>query len=261
MKKIIIAGYGFVGRAVLNSLKSNYECIVVDPKHTSFEISQHQDAEGIIICVDTPSTDSGGCDVRNVCNVLDQVPSSMAVLIKSTIIPDALNEIVNLYKDLSICHSPEFLRAKSADYDFANQIFMVIGGEDQQDFWQNLFTPALPKCRLYFRCSIVEAATIKYVSNSFLATKLAFFNQVYDLCQSNGADYDVIRQILSHDTRIGNSHMLVPGADGLRGFGGHCFPKDTKAFIKYSHNLNTPVSILDEAVNYNETVRKDLDIY
>lgn len=260
MKKIIIAGYGFVGKAVVNSLKSNYNCIVVDPKHTPYSIAQHADADGIIVCVDTPSAENGICDIRNVCNVLDQVPTSMPVLIKSTIIPDSLTEIVDLYKDLTICHSPEFLRAKSADYDFANQTYMIIGGEDENGFWQDLFSPVLSKCRLYFKCSIVEAATIKYTSNSFLATKLAFFNQVYDLCQSNGADYDVIRQVLSHDTRIGNSHMLVPGADGLRGFGGHCFPKDTKAFQRYTHGLNKPISILDSAMEYNDSVRKPLDI-
>jgi len=97
---------------------------------------------------------------------------------------------------------------------------------------------------------------IKYTANTFLATKVAFFNQIYDLCQQNGADYTVIRQILSHDLRIGNSHTVVPGPDGERGFGGHCFPKDTKAFRKYAYGLNTPVTILDQAIDYNKTVRK-----
>ena len=97
---------------------------------------------------------------------------------------------------------------------------------------------------------------IKYTANTFLATKVAFFNQIYELCQLNGADYNVVRQILTHDPRIGNSHTVVPGPDGERGFGGHCFPKDTKAFRKYAYGLNKPVTILDQAIDYNETVRK-----
>ena len=89
--------------------------------------------------------------------------------------------------------------------------------------------------------------------------KVAFFNNIYDLCQVNGADYDVVRQILTHDTRIGTSHTLVPGVDGERGFGGHCFPKDTNALINYAAGLNTPLEILETAVKYNKKVRKSLD--
>ena len=260
MKKIIIAGYGFVGKAVLNTLKSNYNCVVVDPKYTSNEIQHHPDAEGVIICVGTPTTEDSICDITSVANVLDLVPTTMPVLIKSTIVPSSLAELEKLYDKHSIVYSPEFLRAKTADFDFANQSFMVIGGEDLDGFWQELFTPVLPKCKMYFKCSIVEASTIKYTINSFLATKVAFFNSIFDVCQQNGSDYDIVRQIITHDSRIGNSHTLVPGVDGERGFGGACFPKDTKAFIRYANGLNTPLDILETAVEYNKKVRKVLDL-
>jgi len=260
MKKIIIAGYGFVGKAVLNTLKSNYNCVVVDPKYTTTEIQHHPDADGIIICVGTPTTDDGICDIGSIANCLDLIPTTMPVLIKSTVVPSALVELENLYKDHSIVYSPEFLRAKTADFDFANQQFVVLGGEDIDGFWQELFTPVLSKCKMYFKCSTVEAATIKYTINSFLATKVAFFNSIFDLCQQNGSDYDIVRQIVTHDPRIGNSHTLVPGVDGERGFGGHCFPKDTKALIRYANGLNTPLEILETAVEYNKKVRKVLDL-
>jgi UDPglucose 6-dehydrogenase len=258
--KIIIAGYGFVGKAVLNTLKHHHNCVVVDPIYTSNSIEHHLDADCIIVCVGTPTLENGGCDISAVDNVLSQVPDSMPVLIKSTIIPDAFEELLRLYSHLNVCHSPEFLRAKSADYDFANQTFMVIGGDDKEDFWQVLFAPALTKCKMYFRCSITEAAMVKYTANAFLATKLSFFNNIYDLCQENGSDYDIVRQIITYDSRIGASHTLVPGVDGERGFGGHCFPKDTKALAKYAAGLNTPLEILETAVKYNKKVRKSLDI-
>jgi UDPglucose 6-dehydrogenase len=258
--KIIVAGYGFVGKAVVNTLKHTHNCIIVDPKYTPNTVSQHLDADGVIVCVNTPTLSNGMCDVSNVREVLDGIPTNIPVLIKSTILPNELQKIIEDYQSHAICYSPELLRAKSSDFDFENQTFMILGGNDDNGFWQDLFSPLLSKCKIFFRCSVVEAAMVKYTINSFLATKVAFFNQIYDLCNSNGSDYEIVRQILTHDNRIGSSHTLVPGVDGERGFGGHCFPKDTKTFLNYAADLNNPLSILETASLYNKTVRKDLDL-
>ena len=254
--KIVIIGYGFVGKAVANALKTKHEIVIQDPKYTDYKMIDHHDADGVIVCVDTPATSNGQCDDSNVRAVMGEIPMFLPVLIKSTMTPDLFEDLEKEFSEHSICHSPEFLRGATANQDFLNQTYMVIGGEDPECFWQDLFASVLPKCRMFFNCSITEAATIKYASNSFLATKVAFFNQIYDVCEKNGADYSVVRQILTHDSRIGTSHTVVPGVDGERGFGGHCFPKDTKAFRKYAYGLNTPVTILDQAIDYNETVRK-----
>jgi UDPglucose 6-dehydrogenase len=113
---------------------------------------------------------------------------------------------------------------------------------------------------LYFHCTPTEACTVKYAINSFLATKVTFFNQLLDICDANGSDFSIVRQIITHDTRIGNSHTLVPGINGERGFGGHCFPKDTEAFIRYARTtLDTPFDLLESAVEYNKKVRKSID--
>jgi UDPglucose 6-dehydrogenase len=132
---------------------------------------------------------------------------------------------------------------------------MVIGGEDYM-FWQELFEESLPLCKDYLNTTITEASMVKYTTNCFLSIKVAFFNQLYDMCQANGADYDTVRQVLSFDNRIGHSHMQVPGPDGSRGFGGACFPKDTNAFVHYSDRLTKNVSILESAIKYNKKVRK-----
>jgi UDPglucose 6-dehydrogenase len=254
--KIIIAGYGFVGKAVANSLKLKNEIAIVDPQYNQDAVADHYDADGIIICVGTPGDSNGACDDSQIRAVVAATPVHVPILVKSTVLPDQVEQLALDFPEHSICYSPEFLRAASANTDFANQKHMVLGGEDPEFFWQDLFTESLANCKLFFNCSITEASMIKYTANTFLATKVAFFNQIYDLCQQNGADYTVIRQILSHDLRIGNSHTVVPGPDGERGFGGHCFPKDTKAFRKYAYGLNTPVTILDQAIDYNKTVRK-----
>lgn len=254
--KIIIAGYGFVGKAVANALRTKHEVVVVDPKYTTDTVADNHDADGLIICVDTPTLD-GVCNIGNVSKVMDTVPIFMPVLIKSTITPDVLIAMEELYINHSIVYNPEFLRARTADQDFVDQKSCVLGGEDPEGFWQELFTSVLPNCKLFFHCTTTEAATVKYSVNAFLATKVAFFNQLYDICQQNGADYKMVRQMITHDSRIGNSHTLVPGLDGERGFGGACLPKDTEAFVQYANNIDTPFSVLNESVEYNKKVRKN----
>ena len=125
--KILIAGYGFVGKTVGKALQSKHEVVIIDPKYSQEQISDHKDADGIIICVDTPTHENGYCMPNNVINVLAQVPVFMPVLVKSTITPNVLTEILNLYPDHSIVHSPEFLRAATAEQDFLNQKFFIIG--------------------------------------------------------------------------------------------------------------------------------------
>ncbi len=257
--KLIVAGYGFVGKAVKSALKEKNEIIVVDPKYTDITISQHKDADGIIICVDTPSDANGTCDIKNIINVLDQVPLFIPVLIKSTLSPDKLDHILNTYDQHSIVFSPEFLRAKSAIEDFANQKYMIIGGDDPLDFWHLIFKDSLPNLKVVHKCTAQEASLIKYAANSFLAIKVSFFNHLYDICQANGQDFDVVRHLVCQDFRIGTSHSMVPGIDGERGWGGHCFPKDTSAFVQYAKSLNQNIDLLETAIEYNNKVKKVVD--
>jgi UDPglucose 6-dehydrogenase len=255
--KIIVAGYGFVGKAVANALKDKHYVLVVDPKYNDNKISDHVDAEGIIICVDTPSGENGIINANNVANVLDQVPIYMPVMIKSTVTPGIVDGFKEIYSDHSIVYSPEFLRANTANQDFLNQKYIVLGGEDPEYFWQELFQSALTNCKMFFKCTEKEACLIKYTTNSFLALKTSFFNQIYDICEKTGADFDTVRHILSQDTRIGSGHTLVPGPDGERGWGGHCFPKDTAAFIQWTNTIGSPITLVEESVKYNHQIRKN----
>ena len=257
--KIIIVGYGFVGKAVFNALKTKHEVVIVDPQYTTTEISHHPDAAGVIVCVPTPSLENGGCDASEIANVLDLCPAGMPVLIKSTVTPAVAEAMDEIYPYLRITYSPELLRAATANEDFLNQTYMILGGVDPDAFWQTLFKTVLDKCKIYFCCSPIEASVVKYATNSFLATKVAFFNNLYDLCKASHADYDVVRQLVTQDNRIGGSHTLVPGLDGERGFGGACFPKDTAAFVHYATSIGTKLDVLEEVINSNKTVRKSLD--
>jgi UDPglucose 6-dehydrogenase len=255
-RKIIIAGYGFVGKAVGNALQDKNNLCIVDPIYNTSQIKDYPDADGIIICVGTPGNKLGDCDTSQIYDVMILVPENIPVLIKCTVRPDYLTKLLEDFPKHQIIYSPEFLRASSANNDFLNQTYMVLGGVDNEGFWQTVFEESLPRCKLFFNTSIVEASMIKYTTNCFLSLKVAFFNQIYDICKTNGADYDAVRQVLTHDARIGNSHMLVPGFDGERGFGGACFPKDTEAFIHYADSLQVSHTLVESAVKYNKKVRK-----
>lgn len=255
--KIIVAGYGFVGKAVANALQDKHEVVIHDPQYTDFKIIDHHDADGIIICVPTPTTEYGVCDASIISDILDNVPIFMPVLIKSTVTPGIVQGFKDIYQDHSICYSPEFLRANTANKDFLNQKHILIGGEDPEYFWQELFQSVLPNCKMVLKCTDEEACLVKYASNSFLALKTSFFNQIYDICEKTGMSFDIVRHILAQDQRIGSDHTMVPGPDGERGWGGHCFPKDTKAFIKWTKTVGASSSLVESAVEYNEKVRKN----
>jgi len=255
--KIIIAGYGFVGKAVASSLKETI-IHIVDPKYTTGQIEHYPDANGVIICVGTPSTEIGDCDVSQIYQVMDQVPETMPVLIKCTVRPDYLNRLLVNYPRHKICYSPEFLRAATANQDFADQTYMVLGGEDPDGMWEELFKSNLKNLNKVVQCTLTEASMVKYTTNCFLAVKLTFFNQIYDMCQVNGADYNTIIDILKLDERMGTSHMQVPGPDGVRGFGGACFPKDTNAFVHYTDRLTVSHTLVESAIKYNKKIRKTL---
>lgn len=254
--KIIVAGYGFVGKAVKTAFKKKHTVDVVDPKYTDNRIEQHIDADGLIVCVGTPSDKQGSCDVTNILNVLDQTPLHIPVMIKSTVTPDKTQMILEKYPDHSIVFSPEFLRAATAEEDFLSQKHIIIGGDDPLDFWQLLFKETLPNLKIIHRCTEQEACLIKYAVNSFLATKVSFFNHIYDICEHAGLDFDIVRQLVCQDSRIGTGHSMVPGLDGERGWGGHCFPKDTQALILYVRSLGQQFDLLESAVEYNKRIKK-----
>jgi len=258
--KIIIAGYGFVGKAVANAIDKNNIVYIVDPKISEQTVKDYPDAEGVIICVGTPSTETGDCDVNQIYQVMDTIPVHIPVLLKSTVPPNYLERLLVNYPNHSIAYSPEFLRAVSANEDFANQEYMILGGSNPGNIWRELFIVSLKNLNKIEHCTLTEASMVKYATNCFLSVKVAFFNQLYDMCQANGANYDSVINIMKMDDRIGMSHMQVPGPDGSRGFGGACFPKDTSAFIHYADKIGMTHTLVESAIKYNKKIRKNIDI-
>jgi len=103
------------------------------------------------------------------------------------------------------------------------------------------------------------AEMVKYFTNCFLATKVTFANEMYDICNQLDIDYDKVCEYSLYDKRIGNSHLAVPGPDGDRGFGGHCFPKDMTALAYMAQLLGVETDVLLCVLYKNNKIRKNKD--
>lgn len=242
--KIGIAGYGMVGRAHYELLRKKHEVIVNDPALDKF--ADFSDIECLIVCVATPPRPDGSCEMKNVYEVIETAPD-VPILIKSTISVEGWDMLVDAFPNRMLNFSPEFLRAATAVEDLAKMDLMLIGGTSTC-FWGDVFGVGIEIAEPR------ELILAKYARNSFLALKVAFFNQMYDLCDALDVEYDGVAHYTTMDERIGDSHSFITKE---RGFGGHCFPKDTSALVKTAQRNNVELSILQEAINYNNRVRKN----
>jgi len=241
--KITIAGYGFVGKAHEALLRDKHEIVIVDPAVNNNTIPQDTDA--VIVCVSTPPRTDGSCHMDNVFEVIEASPD-VPILIKSTISVEGWEMLVDTFPNRMLNFSPEFLRAKTAVEDLKNMDLMLIGGTSTC-FWKDVFNVDIEIAEPE------ELILAKYARNSFLALKVAFFNQMYDLCDALDVEYSAVAHYTTMDPRIGDSHSFITRE---RGFGGHCFPKDTSALIRTAQRDNVELSILQEAVEYNRRIRK-----
>jgi UDPglucose 6-dehydrogenase len=247
--KIQIAGYGFVGKVHALSLDDTKTLVTIYDPALGFENWQ-EDADCYIIAVSTPQGEDGSCDMSNVYDILERCPNA-PILIKSTISLEGWDLISRRFPDHKITFSPEYLRAEHALEDFKKQTTIQLGGGDVT-FWVQLFSSKL-NCKLEV-ANPEELILAKYIVNSFLATKVAFFNQVYDLCNASGVDYGLVSHLVTQDRRIGKSHTLITPE---RGFGGHCFPKDTSAICMTGKKYGKSMTIIETARNYNSQIRMD----
>ena len=249
-----LIGYGFVGQAVHEVLKDHYDVKIIDPKYNDNVILN--DSDGYIVCVPTPGGMLQACDMSIVDTVIKACPEDKPILIKSTISLEGYEDLKKYNKRITF--SPEFLTAANANEDFKKQNRMLFGGADT-DFWYDIFILAKGFQPVYG--TIEQLIMAKYLRNSFLATKVAFFNEVYDFCKATDIDYEKVAELVGMDERITRSHMKIPGPDGQRGFGGACFPKDTNALLHTFLKYNKPFTILREVVESNERIQDEHSDY
>jgi UDPglucose 6-dehydrogenase len=263
--KIGIVGQGFVGTAVKEGLKDYFDIETFDIVKDSscdllYELSNLSDV--IFVCLPTPMKSNGDCYldiVENALLELNTIEKCKTIVVKSTIPPGTTKKWNEKFKNLQIVFNPEFLTEVNSINDFKNQTRIIIGGPKRASSKvRRIFTKAFPKVKI-IKTDSTYAEMVKYVTNSFLATKVSFANEMYQICEKLDIDYDKVVEYATHDERLGYSHWNVPGPDGDFGYGGHCFPKDVKALISLAHDLNVSPRMLTATECKNNDVRTNRD--
>ena len=261
-KTLMIVGDGFVGGAIRKALEPHHNIIIQDPPK-GYDNGNYRgliNLDGVIICLPTPSDDDGYCDDSLVLDEYYKIRSAFSfvqILLKSTTSITTLNHLECL-EDTGLTFSPEFLTAANAYEDLMNSEHMIFANcmPGDNPFWSDIFVQALRNVTPVFMRSLVEAGITKYTINSFLATKVTFFNEIHELCERYGVSYQRVKLATQLDKRIGTSHMDVPGADGLHGWGGACFPKDTSEFLLTSKDSGAELELLSKAIELNRNNRQ-----
>jgi UDPglucose 6-dehydrogenase len=263
MKSLGIIGLGYVGNAVKNAYKSKqYDlvCVDIDKTKSTHNFDDLFSTDAIFICVPSPASEDGSCDASILINTLDKLTNYNKLIIsKTTATPDIYETLSNKFPNL--VHIPEFLTANNSINDYADEIDNIIGGDllRQEFIVQAMELTRLGqlKLRSSYISSCKEAAFVKYVENSFLATKVVFMNEMALLAEKCNLNWNNVVGLLQKDPRVGLSHCKVPGPDGLYGFGGHCFPKDTSAWLQFANKLGIKLTLLEQAVIINKDLRKE----
>lgn len=267
-----IVGQGFVGTAVREGLKSSHNVHTYDKFKTSAStmnlenLVKHSDI--IFVCVPTPMDSETGVAhtgivesvILEIDNIAEDVGNTPTLIIKSTVPPGTTRRMHERVRYCDVIFSPEFLTEANAINDFKNQTRTVLGvptGVDASNVVK-MFQQAFPDVPVY-QAKPAEAEMCKYITNNFLTVKVSFANEIYDICDSLHIDYNEAVALAKLDTRLGDSHWMVPGPDGDRGYGGHCFPKDIAAIRYVASQGVVPTPVLDATVATNNRVREDRD--
>jgi UDPglucose 6-dehydrogenase len=221
------------------------------------------------VCLPTPMYEDGSADlsiVEGVLTELSQIPGERIAVVKSTIPPGSTERWNKKFAEtgLRVVFNPEFLTEANALDDMRNQNRIVLGGPRPYiNTVKQVFQTAFPKVPLV-KTSSTTAEMVKYVTNNFLTVKVAFANEMFQVCEALdksglNVDYDKVIEYAKYDSRLGSSHWSVPGPDGQPGFGGHCFPKDVNAMIDVAKTLGVKPTVLKSAWEKNLEVRSDKD--
>ena len=219
-----------------------------------------KESDIIFICVGTPTKkNSNSADLSQIYEVAKFISKSInkfKIIITKSTVPvttgDEIEKILlkkNSKKKFSVLSNPEFLREGEAIRDFIYPDRIVVGSNDKKAnrIMKNLYSPLISKGAQYLHTSRRAAELIKYASNSFLATKITFINEIANLCERTGINIEDISIGMGLDKRIG-SRFLRAGP----GYGGSCFPKDTKAITSTADKFKTNLSVIKSVIKSNE---------
>lgn len=279
MSKIGFIGQGWIGKNYADDFeKRGFEVVRYSLEEPYILNKENvKECDIVFVAVPTPTTQAG-FDDSHVRSALKSVSPNTTVVIKSTITVGTTKKLQAEFTELTVLHSPEFLREASAAYDASHPDRNLIGiPKNTQVFIDkaNEVLDILPEAPYQHIMDSNDAELVKYAGNCFLYTKVLFMNLLYDLVDKSGGDWQRVKEALIHDPRIGVSHtepVHRSGHDesntkGLRGAGGHCFIKDFETFrTMYSEIVGDTFGeeLLRAESEYNRrllvTSGKDIDL-
>ncbi len=217
-------------------------------------------ADVVMIAVGTPSRRGGGhADLTYVFDAAREIAAKIGgftvVITKSTVPVGTADEVEKIFRetrpdaDIAVVSNPEFLREGAAIADFKHPDRIVVGTEDERakEAMTELYRPLYLNAAPILFTGRRTAELIKYAANAFLATKITFINEIAELCEKVGADVQDVARGMGRDNRIG-AKFLHAGP----GFGGSCFPKDTRALIETARASGAPLRIVEAVVAIND---------
>ena len=219
-------------------------------------------SEVCFIAVGTPQDEDGSADLHYVLGVAEEIAKAMngykVIVDKSTVPVGTAEKVVEIIRkhtdyDFDVVSNPEFLKQGNAVDDFLSPDRVVIGSNSEKAtaIMQEIYSPFFRTGNRVIVMDVKSAEMTKYASNSFLATKISFMNEIAQLCEKVGANAEMVRVGMSTDSRIGNK-FLFPGL----GYGGSCFPKDVKALIKTGVDNGVEMNIIKSADEANKLQRQ-----
>ena len=267
--KIGILGQGYVGSAIKIGFEKKYKKLNTFDKYkeSSSTVSSLEEltksSNIIFICLPTPMKENGECDIgiveKEIIKIDQYSTEPKIIVIKSTIPPGTTKKIDTKSKNIDIIFNPEFLTEQNFIEDFKKQNRIVIGGNEKSvQVIEEVYKRVFPSTTI-IKTDATTAEMIKYLTNTFLATKVSFANEIKMICDKIDVDYDEVVEYSLYDKRLGNSHWAVPGPDGKLGFGGSCFPKDINALIYFAKEKGLDLDLLQSVWETNLKVRPEKD--
>lgn len=246
-----IIGLGVVGDAVQHYFeRSGHSLRVYDPYRGLGSERSINEADLIFVCVPTPFRPHVGFDDSALEHAVSLLHCSKIIVIKSTVLPGTTEAYQARYSQHCFLFNPEFLRQAYARTDFLRPDRQIVGYTAQSRHLVESVLSILPAAPYRAIMAAREAEMTKYMTNAFLALKVTFANEFFDLCSALDIDYEIVREAVAADQRIGPSHLDVHDG-GYRGYGGKCLPKDTRALLELGDRLRVPLHLLRTADRVN----------
>jgi nucleotide sugar dehydrogenase len=260
-KKVGVIGNGFVGEAIAFAFSPTTDLRVydIDPLRSTHSKQEVDECDYIFVSVPTPMFKNGEQDLSYIEKVFDEAVAGPIYIIKSTVLPGTTEALWKKYPSLSIIFNPEFLTERTAKLDMLTQARIVLGGrKDLTLKTKELFEERFMN-RHIIEMDSTTAELVKYMNNTFFATKVSIMNEFKRVCDNVGGDWEKALYGFASDSRIGDSHLHVPGPDGKHGYGGTCFPKDVNAFTRFARDNHAPLNTVEAGWKTNLEVRPEKD--